>query len=125
MPSYMNGSLCLTEKETAIFLERLTKPDALAIERRDAFLADISQTLTITQDNGGVYVEFPSEERSPAIITNTYNVCKPKQFIYSGYAKEISDNIKFEPQASDGKSRIRYSMKTENESVRFELPLSA
>lgn len=54
MPNYINGRLLLTEAETPIFRERLIRPNTLAAERRDAFLADIEQTLTVTQVDGGV-----------------------------------------------------------------------
>lgn len=58
MPSYINGRICLTAEESAIFQQRLSSPDALVARRRDTFLRDISLELTVEQIDDVVYSEL-------------------------------------------------------------------
>lgn len=109
MPSYINGRICLTAEESAIFQQRLSSPDALAASRRDTFLRDISQELTVTQMDGGVFIEFSPEKQNPVVITSTYNAGRRNADVHGCYAEEASVPVKFSSRTSGVKRQIRYS----------------
>lgn len=132
MPNYINGRLFLTDEEMPIFRERLTRPSALAAEYRDAFLSDIAQTLTVTQVDGGVCLEFSSKKHNlnTSIATGTetdtyYCVRKPEAVVLVQYTRKMSKAIEVDRMVSDEKQPIRYGSKKQNEGAYFELLLSA
>lgn len=58
MPNCTNRGIILNRKETVNFLQNIAHPNPDTIKRRDNFLADIERTLTITETDGGVMIEF-------------------------------------------------------------------
>lgn len=69
MPNYINGKLLLTEEEMPIFRERLIRPNILAAERWDSFLADVERTITVSEVDGGVCIEYSLSEHIPNTMT--------------------------------------------------------
>lgn len=103
MPSYTEEGIFLNREETAVFLNRITKPDPAVLARRDAFLADIDQALTVTQTGDGVYVEFSADEHRCDTIIDAEKLQKNTAPVYAHYTMKRSGPITFEQMESNGK----------------------
>lgn len=114
MPIYNQGRIVLSREESALFRDRLDNPDCAVLDRRDAFLREIEQTLHIEQTSDGVYLGAVDLPHSTSIFTESVYSVKVQLdggFSVQTFGALIVDKFKSEDTGMTEKVPISYAFK--------------